>query len=470
MSRVRCDNFFIQAINELKNDFNIIVTVTKKNKDRYAVIEGITLEEWHDAETMQKLCEAITPEQLRKITTIETELNLNCYNFNINYFLYEKFVNRYHGRSILQSRNKTIPQYILLEYEFLKSIVKKHKIEYAFFETLDLTETMILNAMAREKIIKGAFAQQSHSIGGEIRFRIINDQHCNSPKIDHIYNSETISMESIAWAEKTIKKYDHEKPHTVYDSYHDSLGKILPRYSWTQIKDKAKRILAGEMPLASLTKIKNRLLSRKYFTNTIPDGKIISYFLQLTPEATMCSQTPEFANQEHLIEQIAIHGKYGYTVVVKEHPICFGNRDPQFYKELCALPNVVIMPPSTPTRSIILRSKAVIVATATSVGFESICSRVPVICLGKPFFNICKNTITVEKPQEVWDVLNNLKNDRDEAVKFVAAMHQGTYKLPEFISIEDHTEQDGSGEVTAKALKDEVSFYENVVFNQSRDK
>ncbi|ACS81684.1 hypothetical protein [Maridesulfovibrio salexigens] len=465
MSRERCDDFFIPMVKELKKNFNIVVTVTKNNKELYSGIEGITIEEFHDHETMITLSKHITSQQLEKVKLIENDLDLNCYNFDINYLLYEKFVNRYHGKTILGSLNKVIPQRLLLDYIFLNSIIKKHNVEYAFFETLDLTGTMILDAMARKKIIKQAFAQQCHPFGGELRIRITSGSKRESRMIDYIYNSGNINIESIRWAEKAINRYEKEKPTTKYDSQQAALGRIIPRYSLAQIIDKAKRMLEGDSLAPALIKLKNRILSAKYLTTEVPEGNIISYFLQLTPEATTCAQTPEFANQEHMLEQIAIHGKYGYTVVIKEHPACYGNRDPKFYKELTALPNVVILSPSVPTRDIILRSKAVVVTTATSVAIECLATRIPVICLGKPFINICKNTVTVDKPHEVWDIIDSVKANKDEAIKFLAAMYQGTYGNPQYSHVITHDEIIERGKLTGKALKDEIEFYENILLN-----
>lgn len=175
----------------------------------------------------------------------------------------------------------------------------------------------------------------------------------------------------------------------------------------------------------------------------------------------MCSQAPEYADQEYLIEQIAIRGKYGYRIVVKEHPACFGNRGEQFYKELSLLPNVVLLPPSFPTRDLILESEAVVVATGTTPGLESIATGIPVICLGNPYFNCCKNTISCQSPSSVWDKIEKITYTEENRIAFIAAMHQATYQHPQFDTPEEFERGNGVGKVMAKALDEEISLYES---------
>ncbi len=460
MSRERCDSFFIEAVNELKSKYKIVVVVNKHNKDRYACIEGVSIEEWHDINTMLELSKHITPKQLEKLKKIEKELGINCYQFNINYLLYEKFVNRYVRKSIHRPINTTIPQRVLLEYEFLSSIIEKHKVDYALFETLDLTETMILEGMARKGVIKQAFTQVIVSIAGEYRFRISSGQHKISKRIIHTYNKGVFDAKSLSWAAEAVSRYEKEKPETKFDKYHTKMGTIIPHYSFKQIANKLKMLFAGDSLYPALIKLKNRILSAKYFDNKLPEGEIISYFLQLSPEASTCSEVPEYANQEHMLEQIAIHGKYGYTLVIKEHPACFGNRSKDFYKELGALPNVVLLPPSFPTRDIILNSTAIVVATSTSAGLESVGSGIPVICLGEPFYNICKNNVKIKHPQEVWDVVDDLKVDKNEIINFFAAVYQSTYEHPQYDTPAEAIVRKGGGLVLAKALDDEIQLYE----------
>ncbi len=452
---------FIDTIENLKNKFKIVVLAPNESVECYKKISGIIVEKNLSYDELQEACKKVTPEQLAEIPLIEDKLGINCYEFNINYLLYRKYVSRFGAGHIHAFFNDYIPQRLVLDYAMISKLVKKYNVDYAFYETLDLIDTMIINRMARKGIIKQAFEHMAESLGGEMRLRLSTGQRRDCHKLEYIYNHTKISEESVKWAKKAAAIYDQEKPATPYDSYQAKMGSIIPEITPAKLLDKFKRVRSGDSFVPTLMKISNRIRSTKYFTESLPEGKILSYFLQLTPEASTCSQVPEYADQEYLIEQIAMHGKYGYTIVVKEHPACFGNRLPRFYKELSLLPNVVLLPKSFPTRDLILRSEAVIVATATSPGLESLATGVPVICFGKPFFNICKNTYRCETPEQLWDLLAEISYSEDERIKFLAAMHQATYAHPHFDTPEAHELGTGVGEIMARALEDEIALYES---------
>ena len=459
LGRGRRDVMFIETIEGLKDKYNIVVLAPEESREKYKAVSGITVEKNLSQQELKEACARLTDAQLESIREIEKELGINCYEFNINYMLYRKYVSRYGAPNIHEFLNNSVPQRLVLFYNRLTELLDQYDVNYVFYETIDMVDSMILNAMAEKGRIKAAFEHSVESLGGELRLRLATGQHRRSKKIDHIFNTCKLSEDSKTWASKAIAQYDIQKPDTKYDAYHAKMGRIIPKFSFQQLADKAKKVMNGETFLPALIKIYNRISSKKYFSKSLPEGKILSYFLQMTPEASMCSQVPEYADQEYLIE-IAIRGKYGYSIAIKEHPACFGNRQSQFYKELSLLPNVVLLPPSFPTRDLILKSEAVIVATGTTPGLESIATGVPVICLGKPYFNISKNTISCEKPEDVWKALGAIEYREEERHKFMAAMHQATYEHPQFDTPEDFELGLGIGKVMSKALDDEITLYE----------
>ncbi|MBI9112693.1 hypothetical protein [Maridesulfovibrio ferrireducens] len=460
LSRGRLDAALIEAIHLLKKEHNIIVIADKSNINRYQQIKDITI---IPALERQDIYKKLTEEQLIDIKTIEKKLGLNCYEFNINYLLYRKFVSRYGVTNIHKETNEHIPQQVYFYYNFFLKIIQEHNVDYAFCETLDLIDSMIISRMAEKGFIKKMFERGVMSVGGELRLYIATGQHRRSSRIEWILNNSHLSEESMIWAIATVSKYKKDRLTSKYDDYYVKISGLLPRYSFHQILNKIKRIINGETLLPAIIKLKNRILSAKYFSKKIPDGKIICYFLQLTPEATMCSQAPEYANQEHMLEQIAIHGKCGYTLAIKEHPVCYGNRAPSFYKELALLPNVVLLPPSYPTRDLILKSEAVITATGTTAGLEAVATGKPVLCLGAPYYNLCGNNIRLEKPQDVWSAIENIQFTEDAQLKFLASLHQATYEHPQFGSTEEYQKAKGIGDVIARALDDEIKLYESGV-------
>lgn len=274
LSRARCDAFFIEIINNLKQDYNIVVAVTDENRALYASVEGIALEDWHDEEINKAEIEKLTAGQLEQIKEIEKTLGMNCYHFNINYFLYEKFVNRYANDHKNKAANAITPQRLLLDYNLLDAIIKKHDVKYAFFETVDLLNTTILTAMAKQGIIKQAFAHEINPIGGEMRVRIVSGQHRRSNKLEQILKHNLISAESMAWAEQAVAKYRTEKPQTGYDAYHAKMGEKMLPYSPKEFLSKIKRSLHGESLLPAIIRLKTVCFQRNIFQMNCRKGRL----------------------------------------------------------------------------------------------------------------------------------------------------------------------------------------------------
>ncbi|MFW5500409.1 MULTISPECIES: hypothetical protein [unclassified Maridesulfovibrio] len=455
-ARARRDIHFIDAIEKLKDKYEIVVVADDQSYSSYENIDGINLER-HNV-TIQDL-EKIPENDLERLPQIEALLGTNCFKFSENYLLYNKYVRRYATEYAYAKNLRLIPQTVYSDFVFLERIIKKYNVEYAFFETLDLPFTMVLKGMAENGIIKQAFEGESLSLGDGMRFRIATGQHRRSKKIEYYFEKEK-TKEAIIWAQKLVADYCKEKKGNSYDDYFVNIANPYTRYSFHELIDKFKRVLKGESFYPALIHNFNRFRSLPYFSKSLPDTRIISYFLQLTPEATMLSQVPEVSDQEYLIEQMAICGKHGYTVVVKEHPICFGNRPSSFYKELSYLPNVVLLPPAFPARDVLLKSEAVVVASGTSLGHEAIIAGKPLICLGDPYYNICENNVKISHPKEVWDALDQISITEKAQIKFLAAVYDATYEYPDFISFADQDQNRNIGPVIAEALNDEIQMYE----------
>ncbi|HAS89071.1 MAG TPA: hypothetical protein DCS48_07170 [Desulfovibrio sp.] len=458
-ARGRKDINFVDAIEILKKTHKIVVVTDSDSFQTYKKIPGIYVEKHHvSLEDLKN----IPAHKLSRLPEIESLLGTDCYKFNENYLLYNKHVRRYARKYSYAEYLELTPQIVYSDFVFLEQIVKKHNIDYAFFETLDLPFTMVLKGMAENGIIKQAFECEFLSIGEGRRLRIATGQPRRSKRIEYCHENPP-SPEGIKWAKNIIQGYRKDRVPNTYDDFFVKLSCLSTRYSVKDIVNKLNRVAHGESFYPAIVHNLNRMRSLKYFDHSLPKTKILSYFLQLTPEATMLSQIPELSEQEYLIEQMAICGKYGYTIVVKEHPICFGNRKPSFYKELSYLPNVKILPPSFPTRKILLQSEAVVVATATSIGMEAIAMGIPLICLGSPFYNICKNNETVSHPKKVWGALDKINTSEEAQINFLAAVYDGTCEYPDFISFEDQDVDRNIGPAIAEALNDEIAMYESGV-------
>ncbi|WP_432738818.1 hypothetical protein [Maridesulfovibrio sp. FT414] len=460
IDRPRLRPLFLETIESMKERFNIVVLAVQSAMPEYTCIPGIYVEQ-HINDKDVSSGQQILKHNPQVVQEIERELGINCYKCNINYLLYRKFASKYGVGESHRFENEHIPELLVMNYFRIKTIVEKYNVDYAFFETIDTLDTVILEAMAQKGLISQTLERGILSIGGKVRTRIASGKFKRSPKLNYVYSNKLFSTEAMDWAKDLVNKTKDKRQVSLYDLTHMKMGATIPKYSFSEIKNKVERVINnGESFIPAILKQKNRLLSAKYFANELPAGKLIAYFLQMTPEASMCYQTPRYATQEYLIEQAAINGKYGYSIVVKEHPRAFGNRPKSFYEELSFLPNVTLLPPSFSNRELLLNSEAVLSAGGTSPSLESLVSGTPVITVGHPYFDVCTNVHNIDRPEDLWDIIEDIEFDEQGRIDFLAALYEASYTHPEANTIYGFTKATGLGPILAQALEDEIDLYE----------
>lgn len=128
--------------------------------------------------------------------------------------------------------------------------------------------------------------------------------------------------------------------------------------------------------------------------------------LQNGIDVKLTVRNPFYANQETIAEAVADALPPGLQLYVKEHPNHPGMYDYKRLKRLGARSNVRVVPPSTDNVSLIRNAKAVIVISSTA-GWESFVWRVPVVSLGRNFFNLSRLVFAVENPNTLSSQINN---------------------------------------------------------------
>jgi lipid A disaccharide synthetase len=73
------------------------------------------------------------------------------------------------------------------------------------------------------------------------------------------------------------------------------------------------------------------------------------------------------------------------VLVVKEHPVQAGLRDPAFYGELLSIPGVVLMNDAVSQREVVGRAQMVIVLSGTAV-IEAMCLGIPGVVMGDVYY------------------------------------------------------------------------------------
>lgn len=454
LSRTRLDNMLVEAISRLKDQFAVTVIADEDSFSRYAAIKDIHIERSITIADAKKLRNTKPREDvLKKLSQIESELCISIYEANCNYLLYDIFVSRYSRVPTVHCDMKEyLPEIVYLEYELISNVVAQRNIKYIYYETIDLSLSYLLNAYAKKFDLQ-AYEFNFLPLPGGHRIRICTGLSRLSPRIEFAYKEMRYNRYDISRAKDVLSNIDNPTP-TYYDNFHKR----------SKFKKILKRIASGPLGFdfrALLIRSIYKHNASRYFSKVLPDEPFVAYFLQHTPEASLCSRAPMFVNQEVFITQLAIYGPAEYKIVVKEHPKTIGNRPNSFYADLKTLPNVILLGPDFDSNEIINQSKCVVTITATALPLLSILKSKHLFTFTETFVNFFEHVIRVGSPQEFWKLLNNLENwcpiKRERIVSFLAACYHASYEFPEGIGNSAFPKV-GGGSVLANALIDEISF------------
>jgi len=157
--------------------------------------------------------------------------------------------------------------------------------------------------------------------------------------------------------------------------------------------------------------------------------KIVLFPLHFQPEATTLIYGKWYVDQVNLIGNIVKALPLGYTLYVKEHPFGYGNRNPDFYKRIKALPNVRLISPRENNFGLIHKCSLLVTITGTS-GWEALLLGKKVVTFGNIFFNICSETERIENIENLPAIVRNSLDKRiddEELIIFVAALQKCSY-------------------------------------------
>ncbi|MEA2142956.1 MAG: hypothetical protein QOI64_1386 [Solirubrobacteraceae bacterium] len=142
-------------------------------------------------------------------------------------------------------------------------------------------------------------------------------------------------------------------------------------------------------PAARLARKARRRLLRDAFDreagSDLPDVPFAAYFIHAQPEMTVEGWAHEFQDQVAVIRNIAASLPADLPLVVKEHRIQAGWRDPSFYKELHSVPGVIVVSDAIPSSQVVRRAEMVLTLTGT-ISLEAMCLGVPAVLFGSVYY------------------------------------------------------------------------------------
>ena len=165
----------------------------------------------------------------------------------------------------------------------------------------------------------------------------------------------------------------------------------------------------------------------------IVPGEPYAFFpLQLEPEITTTLYSPIYNDYLWVAKQIAKSLPVGHKLYVKEHLAMFGFRTRAFYKELKKIPNVKLINPNVKSFPITLGAKLVAVVTST-VGWEAIALKKPVITFGDVFYNalpfVKKCDSIKDLPSLIKEQLDEFEHDENALVDFIASINKESVEV-----------------------------------------
>lgn len=165
--------------------------------------------------------------------------------------------------------------------------------------------------------------------------------------------------------------------------------------------------------------------AKKYYSKFDPNEKYVFYPLHVSTDAQILVRAPQYINQLDVVKNISISLPVGYQLYVKEHPGDVGGTLLEDLKKIAMIPNVKLLSPFENSLRIIQNSGCIITINST-VGWEALLLKKPVINLGKAFYEISGLTYPLRDlyklPETIRLALRVNPVNEEILLKFVNAM------------------------------------------------
>jgi|GEM_PF-6541937 len=204
---------------------------------------------------------------------------------------------------------------------------------------------------------------------------------------------------------------------------------------------------------------------KKLSVSAIPAGeKYSTYFMHQQPEHSTEGVAFEYRNQIDTAVTIAASLPVGMWLAVKEHPSMIGLRPISDYKKLLKQKNIKLLAPDAHSHHVIKHASIVFTLSGT-VSIESVLYGVPVITLGRIYYNYFNGVHHLERwrdlPRLVRHILDESavkKNDSAEkSIMAIAAILGASYpgKFSSYFSLEEMASAENV-ECLRNALRNEM--------------
>lgn len=167
----------------------------------------------------------------------------------------------------------------------------------------------------------------------------------------------------------------------------------------------------------------------RYYEPVVQGEKYLVYPLHFHPESSTSVLAGTYLNEYEVIRNIAFNLPTGITLYVKDHLSAYGYPSRDFYRRLKKLPNVRVVAPQEPAKTLVKNSAGVITLTST-MGYEALLLGKIVFLYGSVFYEHHKNVIKVGDTTKLFELIrDNIEKrdlDPDYNINFVAAYYLST--------------------------------------------
>jgi hypothetical protein len=153
--------------------------------------------------------------------------------------------------------------------------------------------------------------------------------------------------------------------------------------------------------------------------------------LHVEPELVLSQFARPCLNQIEVVRNISLSMPVGMPLLVKEHPMMIGRRSIGYYEKILEIPNVKLVDWDLSSDTVLDHAQMVVIIRG-AIGLEAAIRRIPVVSLGKSFFQVLPQTMfrtcwnLYELPSTIQGMLTDYRYDHDAMVRYIAAVIQSS--------------------------------------------
>lgn len=280
-------------------------------------------------------------------------------------------------------------------------------------------------------------------------------------------NQGVIPEEELLWLRNYIESYTKKKTNLWGDPKREDIKFKLSYFGsafkkvWNKIsnQDNDPRRTFGH----ALKRYTKRLLRRQYaylkYNNNFSFNENLDYYyfpLHVPFDSQLTQRGLPFYDQVSLVQTISNYLPYSSRLIVKEHPMGRGYYSVSDLNKLGKLSNVILLPAYSNSHDIVPKAKGIFVINS-SVGYEGLMYKKPVVTFGRSFFREQGLTIDIDSLYELETVFDRIKKHEvidNKVYDFLWRVKKNSFPVDLYFINEDN--YNGKIDEYVKALEFEV--------------